>query len=285
MDANFSVRPSPIAGIWYTSDPEQLKNQIDHFIADAKISDLNGQVVGIIAPHAGYRYSGRTAGYAFRTILGASYDLVIVVSPLHGYSAAKILTSTHLAYETPLGIVEIDKEAQMSLSAILEEDFNIRLVYIANDNEHSLEIEIPFLQRALQGKFKLLPIMMRSLALEDALCLGKAIAQQMNVGKVLLVASTDLSHFYPVETANQLDQEMLRQVESFSIEGVFSADQTGKGFACGLGALASVMEAAKLSGANQIRVLHHSTSADVTGDRSSVVGYGSAVILNNPALG
>jgi len=277
------IRPSPIAGTWYLGDPQRLAKQVDGFIQAAKMPPLNGEVVALISPHAGHRYSGRTAGHAFRCVLGQTRDLVAVISPLHGFFPEPLLTSAHQAYATPLGTVPIDREAVFELDHCLRQSANIRLTPVANDSEHSLEIELPFLQRALAGSFNLLPVMIRSQTPQLAVLLGSALAEVIRHTNrehgTLLVASTDLSHFYPEPEANRLDAEMLNQIGQFSPEGVFEAERSGRGFACGVMAVATVMVAARELGANAVEVLHHSTSGDETGDHDSVVGYGAAVLL------
>jgi MEMO1 family protein len=277
------IRPSPIAGTWYISDPVRLAAQIDGFIQAAKLPTLTGEVVGLISPHAGHRYSGATAGYAFRSVLGQQRDLVVVVAPLHGFFPEPLLTSAHQAYATPLGTVPIDLEAVLELDQYLRQEANIHLTAVANDSEHSLEIQLPFLQRALQGDFQLLPVMIRSQEPQLAAQLGHALAEVIrrrgSEHSALLLASTDLSHFYPETQANLLDAEMLSQIGQFSPEGVLEAQRSGRGLACGVMAVATVLAAARELGANAVEVLHHSTSADETGDHDSVVGYGAAVLL------
>lgn len=273
------IRPSSIAGIWYSADAKTLAAQIDGFLADAAAEELDGELVAVIAPHAGYRYSGRTAGHAFHSMMGLSPELVVVVSPLHGYHPADVLTTRHKAYGTPLGTIKVDQDALRGLKAAYKNANGEELAMLANDDEHSLEIELPFLQRALAGDFQLLPVMVRSVSPEVLLELGRSLASVAKGKKTLLVASTDLSHFYPEKIANELDREMLAQIEAFSPDGVLDAERRGTGFACGAGAVAAVLWAAKFLGANKVKVLHYSTSADETGDRRSVVGYGAAVVL------
>lgn len=280
MNEIAQVRPSPIAGTWYSGDPDQLRQQIDHFLASANLPEIEGQVTAIIAPHAGHRYSGRTAGYAFATVLGQDRELVTLVSPMHAAYPANLLTSAHRAYRTPLGLVPIDQPALAQLDEILTQD-GMQLTPVANDKEHSLEIELPFLQRALRTEFKLLPIMVRSQSPLVARRLGHALAQVMQGRNGLLVASTDLSHFYPEELAQKLDEEMLRRIRSFSPDDLFTAERTGLGFACGVAAVAAVLWAARELGASVVDILHHSTSGDETGDYASVVGYGAAVVLKH----
>lgn len=273
------ARPSPIAGRWYDGDPTRLANRVDSLLEDARLPPLDGEVIGLVAPHAGHIYSGRTAAHAFKTVLGQSRPLVAVVSPLHGFHPAAALTTAHQAYETPLGRVWVDQPALQRLDDALSGRAGWQLTRLVRDQEHSLEIELPFLQRALKGEFKLLPLMMRSQFEEDILQVSEALAVALSGQNALLVASTDLSHFFPEEVADSLDSEMLRQIASFSPEGVLQAEREERGFACGAAAVAVVLHVARALGADHVEILHHSTSGDETGDRHSVVGYGAAVIL------
>lgn len=273
------LRPSPIAGTWYEGKPETLKRNIDAYLDNADLPDLPGNVIAVIAPHAGHRYSGAIAGYAFAALRNQAPDLVAVISPMHHPYAQPLITSSHEAYSTPLGPIPIDKSAIDELDTALQADPGTGLSPIPRDPEHSLEIELPFLQRALASNFKLLPVMVRSQDPRISEGLGKALAKVLHDKNCAMVASTDLSHFYDQETANRLDNEMLRQIEAFSPEGVFEAERTGKGFACGHAAVAAVLWASKDLGADTVKLLNYATSGDVTGDYSGVVGYGAAAIL------
>jgi AmmeMemoRadiSam system protein B len=221
------------------------------------------------------------AGYAFAVVQAMQKDLVVVVSPMHQPHHQPLLTSAHQAYQTPLGQVPVDQEAVGSLDEHLKAELGFGLTPIRNDREHSLEIELPFLQQALVGDFALLPVMVREQTPTVSKGLGKALARTVQAHSALLVASTDLSHFYNQQAANALDGEILRQVEAFNPDGIFEAEEQGKGFACGRGALAAVMWAARELGADKIRVLNYATSGDVTGDHTQVVGYGAAVIYKS----
>ncbi|MGD8455726.1 MAG: AmmeMemoRadiSam system protein B [Anaerolineales bacterium] len=277
--ANIDIRPSPIAGTWYSGHPDELREEVRGYINQAEVPELPGEVAAIMAPHAGYVYSGPTAGYAFRCVLGQSYDLVAVISPFHQFQRYPLLTSAHEAYETPLGVVPIDIEALESLSDYLGEATDMPLMSLSKDPEHSLEIELPFLQVALEGDFKLVPVMLSGVDLGTGKALGAGLAEILKGRKALLVASTDLSHFHAEEAAKRLDEEMLKQVAALSPEGMAAAMQCGKGEACGIMAVIAVMEAAKALGATRAEVLHHSTSGKSSGDYGRVVGYGAAVFL------
>jgi AmmeMemoRadiSam system protein B len=281
MAAIAPVRPSPIAGTWYEGNPERLARLVDRYLDQAELPEIDGEVIAVIAPHAGHIYSGPVAGYAFAAVAGQRYDLVAVISPMHQPYYESLLTTAHEAYATPLGEIKVDREILMDLDSRLKTASGHGLTAVANDREHSLEIELPFLQRALSGNFRLLPLMVRSQSKDLSRQVGIALAETLQGRKALLVASTDLSHFYTQEQAVTYDQEMLHRMETFNPEAVFDAEEEEKGFACGLGALTAVMWAARQLGADAIRVLRHATSGDVTGDYSSVVGYGAAVALRS----
>lgn len=272
------IRPSPISGRWYPGDPKRLAESVDSYINTAQVGKVEGDVVGIIVPHAGHTYSGPVAGYAFKAIRGLNPELVVVVSPMHQPYLQPFLTSGHKAYQTPLGTIAIDSESVSVLSEALEASTGYRLVPVRNDQEHSLEIELPFLQRSISGEFRLLPIMLREVSAQAVEALGRTLAKLISGKSVLLVASSDLSHFYDQLQAEHLDAEMLQQVESFNPAGVLQTEEEGKGFACGRNAIAAVLWAAQELGANKVTVLNHATSGDVTGDYSGVVGYAAAII-------
>ena len=279
MTAQLDVRPSPIAGQWYPGDAKHLSENVDRYIREAELPALEGDVVAIISPHAGHMYSGPVAGYAFAAVQGLKPEVVAVVSPMHYPYNEPLLTTAHNAYETPLGIIPVDSKSLHDLNDLLIKELGYGLEHIRRDREHSLEIELPFLQRAIESEFTLLPIMVRDQSRKVTRTLGQCLAKTLQSRNALLVASTDLSHFYPQRIANELDGEMLRCIESFDPEEVILAEEEGRGFACGRGALAAVLWAAKELGANTVKILNHATSGDITGDTSQVVGYGAAVVL------
>ncbi len=271
-------RPSPIAGRWYPGEPGQLASSVDAYVDAADLPEIKGEVIGIIAPHAGHVYSGPVAGYAFSAVQEMKPELVAVISPMHQPYSQPLLTSAHQAYQTPLGPIIIDQETLSQLNEYLEEELGFGLTAVRNDAEHSLEIELPFLQRVFSSEFRLLPVMVRDQTAKVGEVLGKSLARVLADRDALLVASSDLSHFYNQEQAVQLDMEMLHQIEAFDPQGVLRAEEEGKGFACGRIAVAAVLWAAREMGANTVQILKHATSGDVTGDYSGVVGYGAAVI-------
>lgn len=279
-------RPSPIAGSWYPGKPEVLRRMIEGFLEQAAVPEFEGQPVGLIVPHAGYIYSGLTAAHAFKAIVARQFTRVIVLSPSHQPYRQPLLTTSHDAYSTPLGLVPVDRQALTTLESFLRES-NLELSVVRKDQEHSLEIELPFLQITQPEGFGLIPLMMvdQSAALVRVLsdALVRLILGFPQEERTLMVASSDLSHFYSERVANRLDGNLALAVQEFDLESFFQHKQRGEMEACGLAAMATVLHTSHLMGADLVTVADYRTSAAVTGDRSSVVGYLSAVISTGKA--
>ena len=271
------VRPSPIAGTWYPEDPDILARSVDTMLASVEVKPPPGEIMGLVAPHAGHRYSGPVAAHAFRLIQGDRRQLVAILSPMHHPYPDPVLTTAHHAFGTPLGTVEVDTDGLTQFEEALSAA-GVPLVRVAHDPEHALEIELPFLQRTLSPGFQLLPIMLRDQSRPTVEAVGHALASVLADVNGLLVASSDLSHFFPAGVARRLDEELLARVRAFDPVGVLTAEEEGVGFACGKGAIAATLWAAADLGANRVDILHYAHSGDVTGDDLSVVGYGAAVI-------
>jgi hypothetical protein len=238
---------------------------------------IGGTVIGIVAPHAGHRYSGQVAAHAFQCFDGLEPEIVAVISPLHTPETGDVFSTAHDAYVTPLGEIPVEHEALDRINETLPDEVVFRKIRL--DSEHSLEIELPFLQRVLTKPFRLLPLMILHQTQFIAEALGHVIANALKGKSVLLVASSDLSHFYEASVARQFDETVLTRLEAFDPSGVLNVEKEGVGFACGRGAIASALWAAQDLGADQVKVLKYSHSGEVSGDNHSVVGYGAAVIF------
>jgi len=271
--AGETVRHSVIAGTWYPGSPPQLRRMIDGFVEKVPPVEIPGRLVALIAPHAGYIYSGSVAAHAYALVRGRTYDLVAIVSPVHRMWVGEVASTSADFYETPLGRVRVDHEA---LAALEKE---IRLQYIGQDNEHSLEIQLPFLQHLLAGEFGLLPVMMGSQEWDTCNALARGLAKVLQGRNALLVASTDLSHFHSQLQAQRLDRIVVDKVNAFDPEGLARELASGATEACGGGPVVTTLLAAKALGATGARVLKYATSGDVTGDYSGVVGYMAAAIF------
>jgi hypothetical protein len=271
------TRPSPIAGQWYPGNARELGSLVDRFLDDAPDTPIAGEIVGLVAPHAGYMYSGRIAAHAFRAVRGMHFDRVVVVSPMHQIFYDPVLTTAHQSYWTPLGTIPVDHDALELLGK------KVSLTAVRKDPEHSLEIELPFLQRSLDGPFSLIPLMLRDQSYKVAQQLGHALTEVIGEPsvKTLLVASSDLSHFYQLSQAEQLDKVMLDAIATFDPHSVIQVEDEGRAFACGRVAIATVLVAAKALGADHVQIMGYGTSADTSGDTFRVVGYGAAAIYKS----
>jgi AmmeMemoRadiSam system protein B len=268
------VRPSLIAGQWYPGVPDRLRDSVQAFLDAAQVEPCDGRLVALVAPHAGHRYSGGVAAHGFRLVAGADYDIVAIVAPYHPFyvSSTPYLVPDYAAYWTPLG------EVPLADKLLSELDARLGLTRVQRDEEHSLEIQLPFLQVALPGSFQLLPVMLNDQSAEVCYALGKALAEVLRGENALLVASTDLSHHYSAEAAARLDGTVTDRIAAFDPQGLLDVLATGKGQACGGGPTVAVMLAARALGANRAQLLKYATSGDVTGDYRSVVGYAAAAL-------
>jgi MEMO1 family protein len=270
-----NVRPALHAdNRWYPASAGELRREISDYMDRAARLDLApNSVVGMVAPHAGYFFSAHVAGAGYRQVRGGDYDTAVLIGPDHtGAAMGGLALPDFSAWRTPLGDVPVDSE----LVALLEQRVVLRRV--RRDQEHSLEVQLPFLQVAL-GNFKLLPIMMGSQSPEACRDLGLAVADTVRDRRPLLVASTDLSHYQPDRVARDLDQKTLSHVLNFDPEGLAQALTRGEAHACGGGPVAAVVFAARELGATQARLVKYATSGDVYTDRAQVVGYASVVLV------
>ena len=199
------IRPC-IGGQWYPNTKELIIQNLEIYLSNSDVEKPSGKLYGIIVPHAGHIYSGQVAAHAFKCIEGMDFDTVIVVSPSHFLADGNILSTSHDAYLTVMGAIEIDKAFLNEIDNRLRENFEEKLVYVSKDPEHAIEVELPFLQYVLKS-FLLVPIMIFNQSNEIASALGHSLAQVIADRNALLVASSDLSHFYPDRIARDFDHE------------------------------------------------------------------------------
>jgi AmmeMemoRadiSam system protein B/AmmeMemoRadiSam system protein A len=272
------IRESILAGSWYPGDPKRLRQDVETYLEKASAADLQGQLVALIAPHAGYSYSGQVAAYAYKLLEHRKFETVVIIAPSHRAYFSGVSVYDRGGFRTPLGVVPLDAEL---VRALEERDHRIRYVAEAQAREHSVEIQLPFLQVVMPG-FKLVPLIMGDQSFASCQWLGEAVADTIGKKSVLVVASTDLSHFHPYQDAKKLDQVVLDKVNAFDPRGLSENLQSGKCEACGGGPVVTAMLIARKLGANKSQVLRYANSGDVTGDRSGVVGYMAAAVWGNP---
>jgi AmmeMemoRadiSam system protein B len=274
------VRSPVVAGAFYPGAARQLERQIGQFFAKVEPTPIEGEIVGLISPHAGYVYSGQTAAHAYAQVRGASFDVVAVISPLHQMALGRFATSSADAYETPLGTVPLNED----LVAELQREIHINRV--PYDGEHSLEVQIPFLQVALTG-LTLLPVMIGDPSFAAGEELGAALARILAGHKALIVASTDMHHIPDYAQVVRRDQAVIDALATFDLDRIKSVLSPWDCSVCGRVPVYAMLTAAQALGADGIRILHHTTSGDVTGVRTPgqyTVGYlAAAVYKGGPA--
>jgi len=277
------VRKPAVAGQFYPADPEKLQKEINRYLDQAKLAHISGEIIALICPHAGYMYSGWVAAHSYRQISGRRYDTVIIIAPSHVEPFAFSSVYPQGAYETPLGRIPVDvnlaREIAGSSPSVKLSKKGHRQEHLFRQ-EHALEVQLPFLQSVLSN-FKIVPIVMGEQSLENCRELAEAIVgaiKKQKSKKVLLVASSDLSHYHPYERAVEIDSRFIRYVERYDYLGLYKASRAREVEACGLGPVITALIAAKKLGADKTKVLFYANSGDVTGDKSGVVGYLSAVI-------
>ena len=273
------IRKSVIAGTWYPGDPATLAGDIRNYLKKVPAQAVGGPVVALVSPHAGYVYSGQIAAYGYRLIEGQRYDAVVVMGPSHrvAFHGASVYTSG--GYETPLGVVPVDEELA---GAILEADPVLNSDRKPHAAEHSVEIQLPFLQVVL-GSFAFVPIVMGTQDYRTCEAVAEAIFRAAKGKNVLVVGSSDLSHFHTYEQAKRLDQTVVDLVQKRDHRGLSRELEDGTCEACGGGAMVAAMLYAEKAGARGVKVLKYANSGDVTGDRRQVVGYLSAAFYReNP---
>lgn len=270
------IREPAVAGMFYPDDPAILRREIEGYLKRTVFEPINGTISGLISPHAGYMYSGEIAAYGYKAISEMKYDTVIIISPSHRkyFDGAAIMERG--GYETPLGTVMIDDDVAAD---ILKGDDIVRVDIDAHTGEHSLEVQIPFLQVVLRD-FRIVPIIMgtqdRSVCERLARVIYNALKNKKR--KVLVVGSTDLSHYYPYGIAKELDSVIVGHLNRYDIEGLIADLRRERCEACGSGPLITTMMVSRMLGANLCRVLKYANSGDTAGDKSAVVGYLSAIL-------
>lgn len=266
-------RPCAVCGQFYPADPEELEGTVRDLIESACPAPVTQRIMGIIAPHAGYMYSGLTAAHAYALLFGRKYSCVVIVSPSHREYFSGISIFPGSAYRTPLGSVEVNSDIRERLLRSSDVFFQSDA---GHTEEHAVEVHLPFLQVVL-GEFTFVPIVMGDQRRENCFALGEALGSLLKGEQILLVSSTDLSHYHPSTVANQLDAVAIDDVRAFDYEALMRDIELEHTEACGGGPTVAVMLALSRLGANTMTVLHHCNSGDITGDNTHVVGYLSAV--------
>lgn len=284
------IRKPAVAGIFYKSNPDYLKKQIEwcfkHPIGPGKIPEMGSkrEIKGVIAPHAGYAYSGPVAAHSYSRIVEDGFpDTFVIIAPNHTGLGSSVSAMIQGEWETPLGNVEIDEQFAEKLvkdTLIIDADAS------AHIHEHSLEVQLPFLQyfskcpnTSCSVDFKIVPVSMWMQDMETSTEIGKSIKKTTEaLGRdVVVIASSDMTHYKPQSIAKKDDTRVIDAIkimdEKLMIKRIMDLNVT----MCGYGPVAAAMVASKELGAENAEILKYATSGDITGDMSAVVGYASAV--------
>jgi len=271
-----NIRKAILAGTWYPKDKNALEKSIQGYLSGATVEAPKGRIRAIIVPHAGHRYSGQVAAYAYSRLQGMVVKRVVMIGPCHRFGFKGASVNLQKGYQTPLGIVPVD---QACAKELIDAGHHINWIPQAHAREHSLEIQLPFLQIAL-GEFQIVPILMGAQDLKTCTDLAQVLVQTIkNRDHTLILASTDLSHFHTYDQAKALDERFIKYVLDFDPEGLAHALSDGVVEACGGGPVITTLLSGKALGANRAVGLRYANSGDVTGDHKRVVGYFSAILL------
>jgi hypothetical protein len=272
------VRTSPIAGTWYPGDPAAIVGEVEEYLARVRSSPPPGRLVGLISPHAGLRYSGPVAAHAYAPLRGRSALTAVLVGPSHRMAFDGVAVAARGAFETPLGRVPIDEAIA---DRLVDHGGKIVAEMRPHREEHSLEMQLPFLQHVVPG-LRIVPVLMGSQEREEVETLARALVGALEGSDALLVASSDLSHYHPAPEANALDARVVAEVGRLDPEGLMDRLERFPGHACGGGPMVAVMKAARERGADRATILKYGDSGDVAeGDKSHVVGYLAAALTTD----
>ncbi len=273
------IRQPAVAGSFYPGDPDKLKSMINGFLKDAEADkpEIRGNIYGIISPHAGYVYSGPVAGYGFSYLSHLNIDTYIILAPSHRarFKGASVIPRG--IYSTPLGNMDIDSD--MGEELVKLEGFGF--IPEAHELEHSLEVQVPFVQVVSEGS-KIVPVIIGTTDINLCRHIGESIASAIRKDKnYAVIISTDLSHYHSYNSAIELDNKIIKSIESFDENKLSALLQKGKAEACGEGPLISGMYLCRSMGAKKATVVKYANSGDTAGSKDRVVGYLSAVFYSN----
>ena len=268
-----SIRPAAHAGAWYPGSIAALTADVDGYVEDATVPAAS-RVHAILAPHAGLMFSGRIGAYAYKLAAQHSYDVALLAGPSHYYAFEGLAVWPEGAFASPLGMVTVHKEA----AAEILQDPIAQPLTTPHGREHALEMQLPFLRRLLPD-VPIVPILMGLQRRDTIDALAEVLARVARARKTLLIASTDLSHFFDAATAATLDGRVQACVQSFDADGLqavferYPEHERGRDVACGGGPAIAVMKASRALGVPTGRVLTYGHSGEISGDNDGVVGY------------
>lgn len=268
------VRKPAVAGYFYPADSSKLKNEVEVLLSISEKREIPGKLFGIISPHAGYIYSGKTAAFGFNLLDKKNIKTVIIISPSHREYFPGISIYDGDAYETPLGTVFINNKMA---DALADRSKTIFRGKEGHREEHAIEVQLPFLQTVLDD-FEIIPIVMGDQGILYINELAERISENIDENTVV-VSSSDLSHYYSGDVADRMDSIVERDINHFNYNGLMENFESRRCEACGAGAIIALMKSADRLNYKKSIVLNRSDSGDTTGDKNQVVGYLSAAFF------
>ncbi len=278
------IRYPAVAGYFYESDPEALKRRIEwcfkHRLGPGALPIVEEKserkIIGLVSPHAGYMYSGPVAAHSYGELArDGKPDVVVILGPNHTGLGSGISIVDSGSWKTPLGTVEIDSEVARR---IVKNSEVISVDELAHEQEHSIEVQLPFLQYLYGNDFRFVPICMMLQMRDVCIDVGRALAKALDGLNAVIIASTDFTHYEPNDIAYNKDSKVLKAIEALDPDLMLKLVDSIPVSMCGPGPVATMLYAVKQLGATKATILKYATSGDVTGDKSSVVGYGSVKV-------
>lgn len=270
-------RKPAVAGKFYPGGKTELIETIDNYFKRIRVEiPEDRDIMGIIAPHAGYTFSGFQAAKAYKNIVNRNYESVCVISPSHQKYFVGCSVYSGAVYETPLGEIQINDK----MRKLIDKYDVLNISDNGHHSEHALEVQLPFIQRALSNSFSLIPIVVGLQNYSTIKGLSEVIQFLKNEmkDKILFVASSDLSHFHEYDAAEIMDKKLIKLIDNYDYEKLWKKIQLNEIEACGSGPIVSIMMGLNSIHNKKIKTFGYMNSGDVIFDKSKVVGYTSAVI-------
>lgn len=265
-----TVRKSVFSGSFYDHSPERLSQYIHNLFQQCPSCEEKKRF-GLISPHAGYVFSGAVAAHGFKTLLGQSYKQIVILGPSHRVSFSGASIFDGVGYDTPLGVIPI---AVDSVSALRNGSTSITYKPEAHENEHSIEVELPFIQAIFQNKIPIIPILIGDQSLDTIIELSQVL-HRVCCPDTLFIASSDFSHFYSEDVAKRMDYRSERLLSEWNLETLFTDNRQGTIEMCGISPILIMATIMKERGYMNVESFCYSHSGNVNNDKSRVVGYWS----------
>ena len=269
------IRRPVVAGGFYPGAQKVLEEQVKEFLENVQMEEEFENILGVISPHAGYVYSGQCAAYGFKALQQKDFKTAVIIAPSHRFGNFRYSVGNFAEYVTPLGCIKVNEQLTKQLLEYDEFDF----IQLAHNSEHSLEVQLPFLQ-IINQKAQIVPILLGNQSVENSRNLAKVLAEVFKdkLDTIVFIISTDLSHYYDSVTASNMDLELASKIETMQIDEVERIFTELRAEACGFGGILTLLHLAKNLHYTQVKNLKYTHSGEVSGDFKQVVGYLASVV-------